>query len=84
MDKKRGQVDLSLREPGAASAKVEAGALVNGQITHVSGAPPSCYAYFEQHFTPFLLMCAIAFLRAAQMQRALLSVLPSRSVCLPF
>ena len=37
MDKARGQVDLTLREHAAAPDKLEAGALVNGQITHVSG-----------------------------------------------
>ncbi|BDA47226.1 probable protein RRP5 homolog [Coccomyxa sp. Obi] len=37
VDKGRGQVDLTLRKDGAPYDPVEAGALVNGQITQVSG-----------------------------------------------
>jgi hypothetical protein len=42
VDQKRCQVDLSLREPSAVSEKLEAGALVNGQIIHVSGTFAIC------------------------------------------
>lgn len=60
VDQKRCQVNLSLREPSAASEKLEAGALVNGQIIHVSGTFAICLFLIV---SPCLEDCA------AQMQR---------------